>query len=777
MGQAKSHVQVTIGGKLDPSFQQSFSAADKKQSEFARHADELGKKIGDIGAYRKQQNALRESATAYTQARAKVAALKAEIAASENPTRRQQAALAAAERSATKAGSAYQQARAKLSDMARELQKNGVNLRNLSSEYRRLKGELDAALAKYKRHEDSLARQRRIVAGMHSAWMGIGKLAAGSVAAAAVLNAPTKKALSYEEQLAYMADTAGAGKSVAEKTDLQKQLSDAVENARQFSKGAKREDVATALQTLIASGQFSDQEAMALLPSVSRTAFAGQASSEDIAKTAIAMKQFGIRDVGAEFDQMLRAGQLGNFELKDMAKFLPEQLAMAKAVGYSGSAGLTELLAFNQVAMGQAGTQEAAGTNVVNLLQKLSGREFADSMAENIKPVSGDPRRKGSGKKGKMEFDWATYSMQQREKGVGAIEAFGGLLERQVAGDKRYKELQRKLATAKDDKERDATYKSMVDIIEGSILGKIIADRQAFMGALSAKYGKEKMASLKGELGPAASTIVSQSAEFLGAQNFAKANILSGNVDRANENAYGAVSGPLGSLLDGVNSLSVQFPKLTSAAYGAAIALSAIAAFGIGGAVFGRLGGGAAAGGAGAAGAAAAGAGGWMARGSALASRVAPYAKGAAMAAAGGFVVDAGAGAFGVGGNSIDQGQDDANWSRSSAWEKIQSALPRGIEKAGGLLFLDNMVNQAKSERIASETAYFEAKAASEAAGANSASNQPNVTQTFNNNIAVTVNEAKDGKALSDELGREVARVSRAQAAEARSGMVATPEN
>lgn len=42
--------------------------------------------------------------------------------------------------------------------------------------------------------------------------------------------------------------------------------------------------------------------------------------------------------------------------------------------------------------------------------------------------------------------------------------------------------------------------------------------------------------------------------------------------------------------------------------------------------------------------------------------------------------------------------------------EKLQSGLARGIEKVGGALFLGNMANQAKSDRIEKETAYFAQK-------------------------------------------------------------------
>ena len=82
----------------------------------------------------------------------------------------------------------------------------------------------------------------------------------------------------------------------------------------------------------------------------------------------------------------------------------------------------------------------------------------------------------------------------------------------------------------------------------------------------------------------------------------------------------------------------------------------------------------------------------------------------AAIAGAGGAAVDWAAGKMGVGGNKIDQKQDDANWERSSTWEKIQSGAGRGIEKAGNMLFLPHLSNEAQSARIGNETKYLNEK-------------------------------------------------------------------
>ena len=73
----------------------------------------------------------------------------------------------------------------------------------------------------------------------------------------------------------------------------------------------------------------------------------------------------------------MSAGQAGGFELKDMAKWLPQQMAAASMSGMSGRAGFAKLAALNQAAMITAGNKEEAGNNVVNLLGKINSNDTA----------------------------------------------------------------------------------------------------------------------------------------------------------------------------------------------------------------------------------------------------------------------------------------------------------------------------------------------------------------------------------------------------------------
>jgi hypothetical protein len=81
-----------------------------------------------------------------------------------------------------------------------------------------------------------------------------------------------------------------------------------------------------------------------------------------------------------------------------------------------------------------------------------------------------------------------------------------------------------------------------------------------------------------------------------------------------------------------------------------------------------------------------------------------------AAALAAGAAVDAGLGKMGVGGKKINEVQDEANWNKATVGEKISSGFARSIEKVGSFVFLDNMANQARADRIVSETEYLKKK-------------------------------------------------------------------
>jgi hypothetical protein len=188
------------------------------------------------------------------------------------------------------------------------------------------------------------------------------------------------------------------------------------------------------------------------------------------------MQTFGIKpdELPNILNMAIAAGQAGGFELKDMSRWLPQQMAAATMSGLSGREGFAKLVALDQAAAITAGNKDEAGNNVVNLLTKINSRDTAM-----------DAERMG--------INLPKYLQEQRAKGFDSVDAFGALVEKTVSGRADYQAVQKQLAAAKDDSEKRAALESMATIAEGAGIGKLVQDRQALMALLGMMNNKEYM--------------------------------------------------------------------------------------------------------------------------------------------------------------------------------------------------------------------------------------------------------------------------------------------
>lgn len=320
----------------------------------------------------------------------------------------------------------------------------------------------------------------------------IASVGAGMAAGAMVMTQPMKKEMDYDRRLAMVSNTAFSDRDVAGRIAGKKELHDAVKSAVETGGGTKEEALG-ALDKLLASGTVKAETAMKLLPTLQKGAVATGASTEDLSAIAIsAMQQFGIREdqIGAVLDKAVAAGQAGNFELSDMARWLPQQMAAAKSAGLSGMDGFEALLVANQQARVTAGTSDEAGNNLVNLLAKLTSKETADRFSKlEIK-----------GKDGKTHgIDFIKSMENEKKQGKNSIEAFGSIMDMVVGEDKRYQALKAKLKTAKKE-EQQALIEQMTNLVEGTAIGQIISDRQALMALLGIRNNVELGKQVKEEV-------------------------------------------------------------------------------------------------------------------------------------------------------------------------------------------------------------------------------------------------------------------------------------
>jgi uncharacterized membrane protein len=428
----------------------------------------------------------------------------------------------------------------------------------------------------------------------------LGGLAGGLMAAKAVISEPLKQARSYDQQLTYMALTATGDKKYTKKDRLEARytLNEYVKRAAHDA-GGTREDIATALNALLASGKYDLKTVQPELNTASKAAFAAGASTEDAANLHVAMSGFGVKNLQLGHDIALRGGELGSFEYRDQAKWLKAQMAAAKSIGYGGEEGLIKLVGLNQIAKTTAASSDEAGNNVVNLLAKLSSRELAESMGRVVKPQKDDPKKPmGKGKNQHWEFDWPTKAINERSQGVYAVDAFVNVLERQFAANPQYAKLKKQMLTEKDGTKKNQTLGAMADIAAGSEIGHIIADRQALMAAYATVYNKDALASLEGQLRTDASGRTDSNLAVVQDTEWAKNQALEQEKLFAQTHLYNSLAESLGHLEGKVVDTAAKHENLAAAAVAATGALFVLAGVKMGSAVLGA-GAGVAAGGAG----------------------------------------------------------------------------------------------------------------------------------------------------------------------------------
>lgn len=417
--------------------------------------------------------------------------------------------------------------------------------------------ELDrAAIATKRRIAELNAEMGKVSMGQRlgNIGRGVAGLAAGATAAGMVLAQPMKKQMDYDRSLAMTANTAFAERDVAGRIAGKAELNKAVKSAVEIGGGTK-EDALGALDTMLASGAVKADTAMKLLPTLQKGATATGASTDDLAKIAIsAMQQFDIGEdkIGEVLDKAVAAGQAGNFELADMARWLPQQMAAGKSAGLKGMPGFEALLVANQQARVTAGTSDEAGNNLVNLLAKLTSKETSDRFRKlDIK-----------GKDGKDHgVDFISSMEAQKKKGKNSIEAFMSIMDQVIGQDGKYQALQKKLKSAKKE-DQAQVLNEMTNLVEGTAIGQIISDRQALMALLGIRnnvsLGKEVKESLDKSEGA-----VDTSHAVIKDTNSYKVEDAKNNVDFAQMEGMKGFNDALGDVSVKIAEYAKAYPDLT----------------------------------------------------------------------------------------------------------------------------------------------------------------------------------------------------------------------
>ncbi|HGC3698942.1 TPA: phage tail tape measure protein [Escherichia coli] len=392
----------------------------------------------------------------------------------------------------------------------------------------------------------------------------------GIAAGAAIMAQPVKRQMSYERQLAMMANTAFSDGGLEGRRAGLEQMKSSIRNAVTYGGGTK-EDAAETLDALLKDG-ISFETASKWLPELMKYATASGASATDLAKVMIkGKKTFGFRDedISTVLNMAIAAGKEGSFELSDMARWLSSQLGSASAAGMRGKDDFVKILALNEAAAITAGSSDEAGNNVFNLLAKLTSHDI-ETAAKSI-----DYNGKG--------IDFSGTLVQAREHGLDPIDALSSLIDKIVASDKRFQELQKKLASARDKGEQTAVYDSMAKLLEGFGVGKLVADQQALKVLLAYRNNPEYRKKVEDAINQQRTLPEGQRAgdvdfNFISGLNDFKTEQAKNTLEFSQMDGVKKLADASGTVADAITWAGKEFPGLTTSVVTATTAIKAMTA-------------------------------------------------------------------------------------------------------------------------------------------------------------------------------------------------------
>lgn len=392
----------------------------------------------------------------------------------------------------------------------------------------------------------------------------------GIAAGAAIMAQPVKRQMSYERQLAMMANTAFSDGGLEGRRAGLEQMKSSIRNAVTYGGGTK-EDAAETLDALLKDG-ISFETASKWLPELMKYATASGASATDLAKVMIkGKKTFGFRDedISTVLNMAIAAGKEGSFELNDMARWLSQQMGAASAAGMKGKDDFVKILALNEAAAITAGSSDEAGNNVVNLLAKLTSKDIETAAA-------------GINYNGKG-IDFSGTLTEARENGLNPIDALSSLIDKIVASDKRYQELQKKLASARDKGEQTAVYDSMTTLLEGFGVGKLVPDRQALMALLAYRNNPEYRKKVEDAINQQRTLPEGQRAgdvdfKFISDTNDFKTGQAKNTIEFSQMDGVKKLADASGTVADAITWAGKEFPGLTTSVVTATTAIKAMTA-------------------------------------------------------------------------------------------------------------------------------------------------------------------------------------------------------
>lgn len=429
---------------------------------------------------------------------------------------------------------------------------------------------------------------------------GIGAALAAWEAGKMVLSPSVTATMDYGMRLTHATNVTAPGASLDQKLRLMNEI-DSRLNAARHAGGGSRDDLLTGFEALMARNSIGDKDqTLSVMPGIAKTATAGNASFEDMAKvTSGLIKSLGVapKDNEKALAQLFYAGQDGGFELKNMAHYLPAQAAAARNAGLSGMPTVAKLAALNELAIDASGTPDQAGVNVTDFLNSMNSAHLANNLKRfafdknNQSLVFNDGKRKADG-----YIDLGHQLAENAGKGIDAIDTMIQLTSMAVKGDPKYAAAVKKRDAARARLEAaqkrgdtagqvaaqqdiSATMDSVVQILEGRGIGKLFHNQQELRGAIGvltnpqAYHDKVLAYGTKGTIANRDNAL-----DFIQAQPGYKASMFEQDKADALYRGMDGFNGWLGKLAEGASALYQKHPQLAAVMEDSKVAVKAMGA-------------------------------------------------------------------------------------------------------------------------------------------------------------------------------------------------------
>ncbi|MDH4869808.1 phage tail tape measure protein [Pseudomonas sp. BN515] len=357
-------------------------------------------------------------------------------------------------------------------ELAASVARGGAGVERLRRQYDLVGQTIDQLVQKQNRLTASIARGETLKAQRADLRGQFMETAGTAVTLGAPLVMAGRTAVDFKDQVNDIAITGGF--DAAEEQRLSNVLRGSALKWNQTQK-----DMAAGAQVLIAGGISNVRELEAYAPVLAKSATATRASMDDLGAVAIALNDnLGIGAAGLErsMNMLAFAGKSGQFELADMAKWLPQLTPQFAALGVTGERAVAEIGASLQIAKRGAGSNDEAANNFKNFLSKLTAKDTLKSF-------------------GDAGIDLQASMKNLVAKGLTPVQAMLEVITQYVGskGPAAAGAFQKAMAL-KDDQERQA---ALDRLNEAYKLGELFADQQVLSFIRPALANRKDLAELQ----------------------------------------------------------------------------------------------------------------------------------------------------------------------------------------------------------------------------------------------------------------------------------------